>query len=202
MLIESKLPLLQSGNIYKITSPFGMRDDPVTGAAGEEHKGVDLVLWKEYGMADWITAPWAGTVTDVRDGVEGYDAQRSAGNRVTIVHGGGLVTKYYHMRRGTVKVQIGDRVEAGQVLGYIGSTGKSTGAHLHFQAEMDGVPFDPLPYITGDLAMDSVPATWAADAVDWAKKKGVLVGFGDGNLRLREPCTREMMLVFLHRALK
>ena len=209
MTILSVLPVLTEGTTYRVTSPFGYRTDPVTGEGGQGHKGIDLTLWRGYSALSAIGAAWDGTVTDVRDGVEGFDTVRSAGNRVTIDHGDGVVTKYYHLANGSIPVQVGDSVDAGQVIGQMGSTGYSTGAHLHFQLEIYGEPVDPLPFLLGEEdipeeilteEMDNIPAEWAEDAVAWAVENGILYGDENGNYRLHENCTREMMLVFLHRA--
>ena len=209
MTILSVLPVLTEGTTLRVTSPFGYRTDPVTGEGGQGHKGIDLTLWRGYSALSAIGAAWDGTVTDVRDGVEGFDTVRSAGNRVTIDHGDGVVTKYYHLENGSIPVQVGDSVAAGQVIGQMGSTGYSTGAHLHFQLEIYGEPVDPLPFLLGEEdipeeipaeEMDNVPAEWAEEAVSWAVENGILYGDENGNYRLHENCTREMMLVFLHRA--
>ena len=208
MTILSVLPVLTEGTTYRVTSPFGYRTDPVTGEGGQGHKGIDLTLWRGYSALSAIGAAWDGTVTDVRDGVEGFDTVRSAGNRVTIDHGDGVVTKYYHLANGSIPVQVGDSVTAGQVIGQMGSTGYSTGAHLHFQIEIYGEPVDPQPFLLGEedipeesgAEMDNIPAEWAEDAVAWAVENGILYGDENGNYRLHENCTREMMLVFLYRA--
>ena len=208
MTILSVLPVLTEGTTYRVTSPFGYRTDPVTGEGGQGHKGIDLTLWRGYSALSAIGAAWDGTVTDVRDGVEGFDTVRSAGNRVTIDHGDGVVTKYYHLENGSIPVQVGDSVTAGQVIGQMGSTGYSTGAHLHFQLEIYGEPVDPQPFLLGEedipeesgAEMDNIPAEWAEDAVAWAVENGILYGDENGNYRLHENCTREMMLVFLYRA--
>ena len=209
MTILSVLPVLTEGTTYRVTSPFGYRTDPVTGEGGQGHKGIDLTLWRGYSALSAIGAAWDGTVTDVRDGVEGFDTVRSAGNRVTIDHGDGVVTKYYHLANGSIPVQVGASVAAGQVIGQIGSTGYSTGAHLPFQVEIYGEVVDPLPFLLGEEdipeeipteEMDNVPAEWAEEAVSWAVENGILYGDENGNYRLHESCTREMMLVFLHRA--
>ena len=209
MTILSVLPVLTEGTTYRVTSPFGYRADPVTGEGGQGHKGIDLTLWRGYSALSAIGAAWDGTVTDVRDGVEGFDTVRSAGNRVTIDHGDGVVTKYYHLANGSIPVQVGDSVTAGQVIGQMGSTGYSTGAHLHFQLEIYGEPVDPQPFLLGEedipeeipvCEMDNIPAEWAEDAVAWAMENGILYGDENGNYRLHENCTREMMLVFLYRA--
>ena len=209
MNIISVLPVLTEGTTLRVTSPFGYRTDPVTGEDGQGHKGIDLTLWRGYSALSAIGAAWDGTVTDVRDGVEGFDTVRSAGNRVTIDHGDGVVTKYYHLANGSIPVQVGDSVAAGQVIGQMGSTGYSTGAHLHFQLEIYGEVVDPLPFLLGEEdipeeipaeEMDNVPAEWAEEAVAWAVENGILYGDENGNYRLHENCTREMMLVFLYRA--
>ena len=209
MTILSVLPVLTEGTTYRVTSPFGYRTDPVTGEGGQGHKGIDLTLWRGYSALSAIGAAWDGIVTDVRDGVEGFDTVRSAGNRVTIDHGDGVVTKYYHLENGSIPVQVGDSVAAGQVIGQMGSTGYSTGAHLHFQLEIYGKVVDPLPFLLGEEdipeeipaeEMDNIPAEWAEDAVAWAVENGILYGDENGNYRLHENCTREMMLVFLYRA--
>lgn len=209
MTILSVLPVLTDGTTLRVTSPFGCRTDPVTGEGGQGHKGIDLTLWRGYSALSAIGAAWDGTVTDVRDGVEGFDTVRSAGNRVTIDHGDGVVTKYYHLENGSIPVQVGDSVAAGQIIGQMGSTGYSTGAHLHFQLEIYGEPVDPLPFLLGEEdipeeipaeEMDNIPAEWAEEAVAWAVENGILYGDENGNYRLHENCTREMMLVFLYRA--
>ena len=92
-IIKGLLPVLTGGEEYKVTSPFGWRSDPVTGLGNGQHKGIDLTLWKGWSALSGIGAAWDGVVTDVRDGVDGFDTVRSAGNRVTIDHGDGVVTK-------------------------------------------------------------------------------------------------------------
>ena len=208
MNITSVLPILTEGTTLHVTSPFGWRTDPVTGEGGQGHKGIDVTLWRGWSALSGIGAAWDGVVTDVRDGVDGFDKNRSAGNRVTIDHGGGVVTKYFHLANGSIPVQVGDSVTAGQRIGQMGSTGYSTGAHLHFQLEICGEPVDPLPFLLGEEGvpeqptndMDNTPAEWAEEAVRWAVGNGILYGDEHGNYRLHENCTREMMLVFLYRA--
>lgn len=221
MNIQSNLPILSGGDTYRVTSPFGWRVDPVTGQGNGQHKGIDLVLWKGYGTTAPICAAWDGVVTYVRDSVDGFSRTQTAGNYVIIDHGDGVVTKYYHLRKDSVEVVAGEQVTAGQQIGYMGSTGYSTGAHLHFQLEIDGEPVDPEPFITGEVPdaspepsesvgdgandseaeMDNTPAEWSAEAVQWAVDNGIMYGDENGNYKLRDACTREMMLVFLYRAL-
>jgi murein DD-endopeptidase MepM/ murein hydrolase activator NlpD len=110
-----------------ITSPFGWR-------WGRMHEGIDL------GAASGtpIAAVAAGTVI-YAGGLGGY------GNLVVIDHGGGLATAYGHQSQ--IAVGVGEQVAQGQVIGYVGSTGHSTGPHLHFEVRVDGQPVDPLGYL-------------------------------------------------------
>ncbi|MBQ8747366.1 MAG: peptidoglycan DD-metalloendopeptidase family protein [Clostridia bacterium] len=199
MTVASILPILTEGETYKVTSPFGIRVDPVTGNPRAQHDGIDLVLWKGWGALSAVGAAWDGIVKTVS-----YDGSR--GNYVVINHGGDVETHYYHLANGSVTVALGDHVTAGDVIGQMGSTGASTGAHLHFQLEIHGEPVDPLPYIVGEKSReteesetDNIPAEWSAEAVAWAVENGILYGDEHGNLMLRQPCTREQMIVFLHR---
>ena len=198
MNVQSTLPILTDGDEYLVTSPFGYRKDPFTGEGTYTHKGVDLVLWKGYGALSDIGAAWDGTVA-----VVSFDNSR--GNFVMIDHGNGYISHYYHLAEDSVKVSRGETVQAGQVIGYMGNTGYSTGAHLHFQLEKDGVAIDPLPFITGEdvlvgtAGQSEKPEEWSREAVEWALSNGILYGDGTGNLMLKQPCTREQMVVFLHR---
>jgi murein DD-endopeptidase MepM/ murein hydrolase activator NlpD len=110
-----------------ITSPFGMR-------WGTLHPGLDLGA--PYGSA--IHAAASGTVVWC-GWMSGY------GNLVMIDHGGGIATAYGHQSR--IAVGCNQQVSQGQVIGYVGSTGYSTGAHLHFEVRVNGTPVDPLGYL-------------------------------------------------------
>jgi murein DD-endopeptidase MepM/ murein hydrolase activator NlpD len=117
----------------EVTSPFGERMDPFFGRPAL-HTGVDLR--GEYGEPIHATA--AGMVV-----VAGPDG--GYGNMVEIDHGAGLSTRYGHMSR--IDVAVGQSVKAGEVIGQIGSTGRSTGPHLHYEVRVDGVPVDPSRYL-------------------------------------------------------
>jgi murein DD-endopeptidase MepM/ murein hydrolase activator NlpD len=110
-----------------ITSPFGWR-------WGRMHEGIDLGA--PYGTP--IAAAAAGTVI-YAGWMGGY------GNLTVIDHGGGLSTAYGHQSR--IAVGVGESVAQGQIIGYVGSTGHSTGPHLHFEVRVDGQPVDPLGYL-------------------------------------------------------
>jgi len=112
-----------------VSSPFGYRTDPFLGKPAL-HPGVDLV---QAPGAD-IKATAAGKVVHA-GWMGGY------GQMVEIDHGNGLATRYGHMSQ--VDVDEGDEVKAGEVIGHVGSTGRSTGPHLHYEVRVDGEPVDP-----------------------------------------------------------
>lgn len=210
-VIKSALPLLIDGEEYRVTSPFGYRLDPVTGQGNGVHEGIDIVVWRgTWSDISRIGAAWDGTVTAIFDEVEGFSSERGEGNYVIVDHGGNWVSKYFHLSRGSIGVHVGQKIVAGHPIGYMGNTGYSTGAHLHFQLEQDGIPVDPAPYISGkkniekhdSIKWDNDPEPWSAEAIEWAKLNGIIQGDEKGNLLLHEPCTREMMCVFLHRLYK
>lgn len=118
-----------------LTSGFGYRTHPILGTS-RLHAGVDFgagtgtpIVAADNGRV--VSAGWTG----------GY------GNAVIIDHGGGVATLYGHQSR--LAVRSGARVSRGQVIGYVGSTGMSTGAHLHFELRINGVPRDPMPRLRG-----------------------------------------------------
>ncbi len=116
----------------QISSRFGIR-------WGRSHTGIDIVAKGRDCGGD--SAKSAG------DGVVIFAQYNGAyGNCVKVDHGDGIVTLYAHLSRITVKV--GDTVSAGDELGKIGSTGRSTGNHLHFEVLIDGTPVDPLYFVT------------------------------------------------------
>ena len=123
-----------------LTSPFGYRVDPFLGRLAL-HPGVDLA--EAYGAE--IRAAGAGRV--VHAGLAG-----GYGIMVEIDHGNGLATRYAHMSE--AMVEEGQEVDKGAVLGRLGSTGRSTGPHLHYEVRVDGEPVDPERYLRAgaDLA--------------------------------------------------
>ena len=142
---------LEEGGLY-MTSDFGYRIDPITGVGNSAHKGFDCVRWTGYMNVATIVAFESGTVNAVYREVKGVDTKypaNSAGNYVCIKHENGYVTKYFHLAYNTIpsNIKVGAKVTKGQVIGYMGTTGNSTGAHLHFQLEKDGVPIDPKPFL-------------------------------------------------------
>lgn len=118
-----------------ITSEFGWRKDPVTGVT-EYHEGID------------IAGAYGGQVRAAAEGIvieAGNDA--GYGKVVVIDHGYGIVTRYAHLSRSYVVV--GQKVKKGGVIGAIGSSGKSTGPHVHYEVRIDGVPVNPVKYLFG-----------------------------------------------------
>ncbi|WP_457105120.1 M23 family metallopeptidase [Methylobacterium sp. P5_C11] len=116
-----------------VSSPFGTRLDPFTRGFAL-HTGLDLKA--EYGEPARATAP--GRVVTA-EAAGGY------GNMVEIDHGHGLTTRFGHLAR--IAVRPGQRVAAGDVIGAVGSTGRSTGAHLHYETRIDGEPVDPQRFL-------------------------------------------------------
>ncbi|MCI8781839.1 MAG: peptidoglycan DD-metalloendopeptidase family protein [Dorea sp.] len=117
----------------RISSEFGWREAPIAGA-GNNHKGMDLAA----PTGTPIYAAAAGTVTTAR-----YSS--SAGNWVVINHGNGLQT--YYMHASALYVSEGQSVSKGQNIAAVGSTGQSTGPHLHFQVMLNGTPVNPRNYL-------------------------------------------------------
>jgi murein DD-endopeptidase MepM/ murein hydrolase activator NlpD len=115
-----------------IAAAFGWRTNPWP----EFHKGVDL----EANYGDTVRAAAAGTVASA-----GWDG--GFGNKVDIDHGNGYHTWYAHLSR--IAVRPGQRVTKGAPIANVGSTGESTGPHLHYQVMYEGNPIDPAPFLTG-----------------------------------------------------
>ena len=131
--VDSFLPMEHLPAIGEIRSGFGMRVHPVTGYRSQ-HNGVD------------IRGDTGDPVTAVLDG-EVLSAQSCPfyGNTVVVYHGAGLSTVYAHLD--SLAVGPDDEVEAGVLLGAMGSTGRTTGPHLHFEARIDGTAIDPEPFL-------------------------------------------------------
>ncbi|REE90573.1 peptidase M23-like protein [Paenibacillus taihuensis] len=117
----------------RITSFFGVRMDPFSGEPGI-HKGIDIAGH----MGDPVFAAADGRVSDT-----GTMSER--GNYVVVTHAMGLTTRYFHLSR--IEVKTGDRIHQGVVIGKVGSSGRSTGPHLHFEVMKRGESVDPRPYL-------------------------------------------------------
>jgi len=121
---------------YKISSYFGMRLHPILGYK-KMHGGID------------IGAPSGTPIHAAASGKVICAAWRDggSGNTVIIDHGGGITTLYFHIKNGGILVKEGQTVKAGDVIAKVGSTGLSTGPHLHFEVRKNGVRQDPLNYV-------------------------------------------------------
>ncbi len=127
--IPSRAPLAAAST----TSSYGMRSHPVLGGM-RQHKGIDLA------------APTGTPVYATADGtVERADWFSSYGLYISIEHGAELETRYAHMSR--LAVAAGERVKKGDVIGYVGSTGRSTGPHLHYEVRVAGSAVNAIPYM-------------------------------------------------------
>ncbi|WP_120718104.1 M23 family metallopeptidase [Tsuneonella amylolytica] len=127
--VPSRAPLA----VGSTSSGYGMRTHPVIGGM-RAHKGIDLA------------APTGTPVYATADGTVGRaDWFSSYGLYVAIEHGADLETRYAHMSR--LAVAAGERVKKGDIIGYVGSTGRSTGPHLHYEVRVAGEAVNPIPYM-------------------------------------------------------
>jgi murein DD-endopeptidase MepM/ murein hydrolase activator NlpD len=136
----SKTPSLMPTKGWLTSAFANERVHPILHLA-RPHEGVDVTA----PMGAEIEAPAAGEVKKV-EWVEGY------GNMLTIDHGYGIVTRYAHCSK--ILVARGTRVKRGQVIALVGSTGLSTGPHLHYEVWVNGRPVDPRKYVLPDAIVD------------------------------------------------
>lgn len=145
-LLESRLQALMVPSTAPVDGPvgsgFGFRHDPLSGRAAL-HTGLDFSA--ETGTP--VAAAAGGVVASV-------DWHVQYGQLVEIDHGNGLLTRYAHLSKSMVKP--GDIVRRGQVIAKVGSTGRSTGAHLHFEVLLQGVPQNPVKFLAGAKELPSV----------------------------------------------
>jgi len=120
-----------------ISDPFGMRVNPISGVY-KLHAGVDIAG----GCDSPIYAAQTGTVV-----ASGFGVGYGSNGTIVIDHGGGVQTVYLHMYASGILVQDGQKVTAGQQIARIGSSGDSTGCHLHFQVMINGSPTDPVAFM-------------------------------------------------------
>ncbi|MGX9572668.1 M23 family metallopeptidase [Mesorhizobium sp. f-mel] len=128
-----RLPLANPAPGRSVTSPFGVRTDPLLGTAAL-HSGMDFRA--PTGMPAKVTAP--GVV--VKAGWNG-----GYGRMVEVDHGNGFATRYGHLSK--INVTVGKRLNAGDVVGKTGSSGRSTGPHLHYEIRHNGEAIDPLRFL-------------------------------------------------------
>ncbi|HKR25162.1 MAG TPA: M23 family metallopeptidase [Allosphingosinicella sp.] len=150
--IPSARPISDGGNF---TSGYGIRSDPFRGRAAM-HAGIDLA--GPYGTPIYATA----------DGVVGRSEWNNGGygNLVEINHGQGIQTRYGHLSR--LIARPGARVRRGELIGLMGSTGRSTGSHLHYEVRIDGRAVNPVPFLQASstfIAMQRGTAVGAPPAI-------------------------------------
>lgn len=155
----------------------GFRDYACGHLGYDGHDGIDLRLPHLGVMARGVPvlAAASGQVRGVRDGMPDISVRetgreairgREAGNGVVIRHEGGWETQYSHLRRGSVRVRPGDRVNAGQVLGLVGLSGNTEFPHLHFEVRHEGRPVDPfVGLVPGDPCAPGAAPLWDAAAL-------------------------------------
>ena len=133
--VPSRMPI----DAVAMTSGFGMRNHPIL-RQRSQHNGVDLA------------SPTGTPVYATADGLIGMAQYYSSyGNYVQIEHGGELQTRYAHLSSYTVHP--GEMVQKGDLIGYVGSTGRSTGPHLHYEVRVAGQAVDPRPYMVAEFAI-------------------------------------------------
>ncbi len=135
--IEVAVPSIDPVRAMRVTSQFGPRRAPTRGAS-RNHKGIDFggpIGTPIYATADGIVgrARWVG----------GY------GKFIELEHGNQLQTRYGHLS--AMNVRAGQRVRKGDVIGFMGSTGRSTGSHLHYEVRIGGVAVNPLGFLTAPI---------------------------------------------------
>ena len=140
----------------EFTSGYGIRSDPFRGGAAR-HQGIDLAA--PIGTPIYATAD--GIIIEAGYNSGGY------GNLIKVDHGRGIETRYGHLSR--ILVGAGQRITRGQLIGHMGSTGRSTGSHLHYEVRIDGRAVNPIPFMKSNdylLAMQKKGGgTHSMDAV-------------------------------------
>lgn len=170
-------------NVFKnkreyMNCEYGYRVDPISGKKGSWHAGIDIIV--PDGSTTDIIAIAPGKVIEARNTIKGVDTKfYTAGNYVLIDHGNGYKSRYLHLKYNTVKVKAGDVVSKGQVLGHEGTTGYSTGNHLHFEVWLNDEKVDPVPYLKGTKTIGVAKAI-VTHKVQTQFKKGMKVKVAEG----------------------
>ena len=138
------IPSLQPVENMRLTSSFGVRSDPFHGTAAM-HAGID------------IPGPVGTPIYATADGVIGRTGRFGGyGNLITVNHGKGIETRYGHLSK--ILVTQNSRVRRGQLIGLMGSTGRSTGSHLHYEVRVDGKALNPMPFMQNASVIEQVEA--------------------------------------------
>jgi murein DD-endopeptidase MepM/ murein hydrolase activator NlpD len=139
-----------------LTSGYGMRNHPVLGGR-RQHRGVDLAM------------PTGTPVYATADGViSKAEWFSSYGLYIAVEHGAAIQTRYGHLSR--LAVAAGQPVKKGDLIGYVGSTGRSTGPHLHYEVRIAGTAVNPVPYMQGNVR--TAPVTTPLPVTTWAQGDG------------------------------
>ncbi|CAN5200769.1 hypothetical protein BH09PSE3_BH09PSE3_01650 [soil metagenome] len=138
------IPSLKPVSSMTFTSGFGVRSDPFRGSAAM-HAGVDM------------PGPIGSNIYATADGVVSRSERAGGyGNLVEIDHGRGIQTRYGHLSASLVTA--GQRVKRGQLIARMGSTGRSTGSHLHYEVRLDGHAVNPMPFLQSATYLAAIPA--------------------------------------------
>ncbi len=186
-------------NEFNITAVYGQKGEHWK----DGHKGIDFTAKDKN-----IYSACAGTVRVVAFDANGWGRYISIGDEKGNRH------LYCHLSQALVSE--GKKVKAGDVIGVMGSTGNSTGVHLHYQVNNSagvaqdasvflGIPNKVGKYDSRDYELfkdDGEISSWAKDAVYQAKENGFMVGDADGNFRPKDPLTREEMAVIISKLTK
>ena len=133
------IPSLRPVDAMRLTSTFGTRSDPFNGRRAR-HNGID------------IPGPIGTPIRATADGTIGRAQWVSGyGRYIEVNHGNAIQTRYGHMS--PLAVVSGQAVRRGDIIGYMGSTGRSTGSHLHYEVRIAGAPVNPLPFVAEDGVM-------------------------------------------------
>lgn len=196
----------KSGTVT-LTSKFGWRN---LNGQRDYHRGIDLS-----GTDKVLVSPCDGVIGSSAIITDKSNLTWQWGNYVRIDTDNGLQIFMCHMAER--KVKVGERVKEGDVVGIEGNTGYSFGSHCHFEIRRNGESVDPTPYLGiknewGEYEMkekiektekvderDNSPSDWAKEAVEWAVENEIIYGDENGDLKLHSSCTREQMMIFLHR---
>lgn len=135
--------VLKNG-IHYVTSDYKTRNN-----LRKNHNGIDIVSHNNRNTTtDYVTSIDQGIVK-----ATGYD--KNAGYYVKVKHNNGHISVYFHLKKGTIKVKKNDKILKGEILAYMGNTGHSTGAHLHFGVHNGNSYIDPLPYLKGEKSLNN-----------------------------------------------
>ncbi|MBC7899002.1 MAG: M23 family metallopeptidase [Saprospiraceae bacterium] len=133
----SNIPLIWA-HMGKINNEFGFRRNPFGGRTYEFHAGMDI----DGERGDIVVAPANGVVTEA--GWKG-----GYGQMIEVDHGNGLKTRYGHLSK--IEVAVGDTISRGQLMAFVGSTGRSTGPHLHYELRFNDRPINPRRFLPPEI---------------------------------------------------